>query len=43
MKIALAPYMHRHMSLPDIARKTAELGYRSIEPSPRAGAGASAS
>ena len=36
MKIALDPYMHRHMSLPDIARKTAELGYRYIELSPRA-------
>ncbi|GLR65987.1 protein iolH [Acidocella aquatica] len=35
MKIALDPYMHRHLSLPEIARKTADLGYRYIELSPR--------
>ena len=27
MKIALDPYMQRHLSLPAIARATAELGY----------------
>lgn len=27
MKIALDPYMHRHLSLTEIARATAELGY----------------
>ena len=36
MKIALDPYMHRHLALPEIARKTAELGYEHIELSPRA-------
>ena len=36
MKIALDPYMHRHLSLPGIARVTAELGYEHIELSPRA-------
>lgn len=36
MKIALDPYMYRHLSLPEIARKTAELGYDHIELSPRA-------
>ncbi|MBR8284806.1 sugar phosphate isomerase/epimerase [Burkholderia vietnamiensis] len=36
MKIALDPYMHRHLSLPEIARLTAELGYEYIELSPRA-------
>lgn len=36
MKIALDPYMHRHLSLPDICRLTAELGYAHIELSPRA-------
>jgi myo-inositol catabolism protein IolH len=36
MKIALDPYMHRHLSLPEICRKTAELGYEHIELSPRA-------
>ena len=36
MKIALDPYMHRHLSLPEICRKTAELGYKHIELSPRA-------
>jgi len=36
MKIALDPYMHRHLSLPEIARLTAELGYEYLELSPRA-------
>jgi myo-inositol catabolism protein IolH len=36
MKIALDPYMHRHLSLPEICRLTAELGYDYIELSPRA-------
>lgn len=36
MKIALDPYMHRHLSLPEICRLTAELGYEYIELSPRA-------
>ncbi len=36
MKIALDPYMHRHLSLPEIARLSAELGYEHIELSPRA-------
>jgi myo-inositol catabolism protein IolH len=36
MKIALDPYMHRHLSLPEICRLTAELGYEHIELSPRA-------
>jgi myo-inositol catabolism protein IolH len=35
MKIALDPYMHRHLSLPAIARLAAELGYQYIELSPR--------
>ncbi|WP_434577036.1 sugar phosphate isomerase/epimerase [Pseudomonas sp. Z5-35] len=35
MKIALDPYMHRHLSLPDLCRKTAELGYEYLELSPR--------
>jgi len=35
MKIALDPYMHRHLSLPEICRLTAELGYDYIELSPR--------
>ncbi|WP_434647545.1 sugar phosphate isomerase/epimerase family protein [Pseudomonas sp. D1-2] len=35
MKIALDPYMHRHLSLPDLCRKTAELGYQYLELSPR--------
>lgn len=35
MRIALDPYMHRHMSLPEIARLAADLGYESIELSPR--------
>ncbi|BDT70065.1 hypothetical protein os1_42570 [Comamonadaceae bacterium OS-1] len=36
MRIALDPYMHRHLSLPELCRKTAELGYEHIELSPRA-------
>ncbi|MEQ6290279.1 sugar phosphate isomerase/epimerase [Vogesella sp. GCM10023246] len=36
MKIALDPYMHRHLSLPELVQKTAELGYDQIELSPRA-------
>ncbi|QOK95766.1 sugar phosphate isomerase/epimerase family protein [Ralstonia pseudosolanacearum] len=36
MKIALDPYMHRHLPLPELCRKTAELGYEYIELSPRA-------
>lgn len=35
MKIALDPYMHRHMSLPQVTRLTAELGYEYLELSPR--------
>jgi myo-inositol catabolism protein IolH len=35
MKIALDPYMHRHLNLPDLCRKTAELGYEYLELSPR--------
>lgn len=35
MKIALDPYMHRHLSLPNLCRKTADLGYEYIELSPR--------
>ncbi len=36
VKIALDPYMHRHLDLPGICRLTAELGYEYIELSPRA-------
>ena len=36
MKIALDPYMHRHLSLEELPRKVAELGYEWIELSPRA-------
>ncbi|MCB6185056.1 sugar phosphate isomerase/epimerase [Leeia sp. TBRC 13508] len=36
MKIALDPYMHRHLSLPELVKKVAELGYEHIELSPRA-------
>lgn len=36
MKIALDPYMHRHLDLPGLCRLTAELGYQYIELSPRA-------
>ena len=35
MKIALDPYMHRHLSLEELPRKAAELGYEWIELSPR--------
>ena len=35
MKIALDPYMHRHLDLPGICRLVAELGYDQIELSPR--------
>ena len=35
MKIALDPYMHRHLSLEELPRKVAELGYEWIELSPR--------
>jgi len=36
MKIALDPYMHRHLSLPDLCRATKEMGFDYIELSPRA-------
>lgn len=36
MKIALDPYMHRHLPLPELVRLTAELGYEYMELSPRA-------
>lgn len=36
MKLALDPYMHRHLSLRDTARLAAELGYEYLELSPRA-------
>jgi len=36
MKIALDPYMHRHLSLPELCRATKEMGYDYIELSPRA-------
>jgi myo-inositol catabolism protein IolH len=35
MKIALDPYMHRHLSLPELCRKSAELGFEYLEMSPR--------
>ncbi|OGB28654.1 MAG: protein iolH [Burkholderiales bacterium RIFCSPLOWO2_12_FULL_61_40] len=35
MKIALDPYMIRHLTLADLCRATAELGYDQIELSPR--------
>jgi myo-inositol catabolism protein IolH len=35
MKLALDPYMHRHLSLRETARLAAELGYEHIELSPR--------
>ncbi|NRA55252.1 MAG: sugar phosphate isomerase/epimerase [Gammaproteobacteria bacterium] len=35
MKIALDPYMHRHLSLAETCRLSAELGYEHIELSPR--------
>ncbi len=36
MKIALDPYMHRHVPLLELPRFVAELGYEYIELSPRA-------
>ncbi len=36
MKIALDPYMHRHLALPEVVRLAAQLGYEYIELSPRA-------
>ncbi len=36
MKIALDPFMHRHLSLEELPGKVAELGYEWIELSPRA-------
>lgn len=36
MKIALDPYMHRHLSLEELPRRAADLGYEYIELSPRA-------
>lgn len=36
MKIALDPYMYRHLPLPELVKKTAELGYDQIELAPRA-------
>jgi myo-inositol catabolism protein IolH len=35
MRIALDPHMHRHLSLEELPRKVAELGYEWIELSPR--------
>lgn len=35
MRIALDPYMYRHLSLPKMVEKVAELGYEYIELSPR--------
>jgi predicted xylose isomerase-like sugar epimerase len=35
VKIALDPYMHRHLSLEELPRKVADLGYDWIELSPR--------
>lgn len=35
MRIALDPYMYRHLSIPKMVEKTAELGYQYIELSPR--------
>lgn len=35
MKIALDPYMHRHLSLEELCRATKEMGYDYIELSPR--------
>jgi len=32
VKIALDPYMHRHLSLEELPRKVADLGYEYIEP-----------
>ena len=36
MKIALDPYMHRHVPLLELPRFVAELGYDYLELSPRA-------
>jgi len=36
MKIALDPYMHRHLPLTELPRLAAELGYEDLELSPRA-------
>jgi myo-inositol catabolism protein IolH len=36
MKIALDPYMHRHLSLTELPRLAADLGYEYLELSPRA-------
>ena len=36
MKIALDPYMHRHLSLEELPRLAAEMGYEYLELSPRA-------
>ena len=36
MKIAIDPFMHRHLSLEELPSKVAELGYEWIELSPRA-------
>lgn len=35
MKIALDPYMHRHLSLPELCRTSAEMGFEYLEMSPR--------
>ena len=35
MKIAIDPFMHRHLSLEELPSKVAELGYEWIEMSPR--------
>ncbi len=35
MRIALDPFMHRHLSLEELPRKVRELGYDWIEMSPR--------
>jgi myo-inositol catabolism protein IolH len=35
MRIALDPYMHRSLSLPDVTRLAADLGYEYLELSPR--------
>jgi myo-inositol catabolism protein IolH len=35
MKIALDPFMHRHISLEELPRKVKELGFDWIELSPR--------
>jgi sugar phosphate isomerase/epimerase len=35
MKIALDPYMHRHLPLVELPRLPAELGYEYLELSPR--------